>query len=237
MSLSLSLSLSLANRAASGPPTPATILAGVTSWFRADLGITTATGVSEWRDQVGSAHLLQGTGANQPVYNSSDAAYNNRPTVQCDVLGKFLAASGFVSSSQTFSVWMVGEFSTAGGVIVGLVPSGSASPIIYRLAGNVAINAGAALGSGVTSDTKRAVLATFADTSSFVGVDNWLTGGVTGAGGSNGGTRLALFAYSAGDFGSLGKIAELVVQSGTPTAGEKTAMAAYVLDRYGITVT
>lgn len=241
MSMGLSLALALASH---GPVAlayaPAAILSNVVHAYRADLGISPADilagKVSQWIDLIGIAHLLQATGANQPSFNATDAVYNNKPTVQSTATTMFLAAAG-VGTSQIFTVWLVGEIGTVGGTMVALVPSASSSPIIFRSGANVTLSAGSNLGSGVAAGAKHATLATFNGASSFVGVDNWLTGGVTGAGGANNGTTLGAFAYSNGLFGSIGKIAELIIQAGTPTAGEKTAMAAYFLSQYGIPVT
>lgn len=234
--MNLGLGLDIRSRGPLASYAPSGLLANLLHAYRADLGITLATGVSQWSDLIGTAHLIQSTGANQPAYNATDAGYNSKPTVQSTATNMYLA-SGAAASTQTFTVWLIGEFSTASGCALGLVPSGSGSPYIGRVGVNVAINAGSALGSGVAANAKHATLATFAGGSSYVGVDNWLTGGVTGAGGANNGTAIAVFAYTNGTFGSVGKFAEIILQAGTPTAGEKTAMAAYVLDRYGITVT
>lgn len=42
---------------------------GLEAWYKADTGVTVATGVSQWDDQSGAGHhLLQATAANQPIY-------------------------------------------------------------------------------------------------------------------------------------------------------------------------
>jgi hypothetical protein len=59
--------------------------AGLAAWFRADLGVSIATGISQWLDQSGagdaSRHLAQASGPAQPTLVASDAAYNNQSTV------------------------------------------------------------------------------------------------------------------------------------------------------------
>tara|TARA_R100001530_G_scaffold33102_1_gene26020 strand:- start:989 stop:1702 length:714 start_codon:yes stop_codon:yes gene_type:complete len=52
--------------------------------WRADLGITVATGVSAWLDQVGSADWAQGTGSAQPLYSASDVGFNNQAILNFD---------------------------------------------------------------------------------------------------------------------------------------------------------
>lgn len=235
MNLGLGLGLAEAIRRAVRP-TPATILANVAHWYRADQGITIATGVSQWNDLIGTAHLIQSTGANQPAYNATDAAYNGQATVQSTATNMFLV-SGAAAMTQPCSVWVVGQINTIGRLIASLGTSGALAPSVFSQTGNAAANAGTSLITATACTTKRAMLATFNGASSFIAADNWLTAGTSGAAGAVNGTVVAAFAYSAGDFGGTGKIAEMIVQSGAPTAAEKAAMAAYFLDRYGITVT
>lgn len=71
-------------RSAGAPSTPPisspTALANLTSWFRADLGVTlNTTTVSAWADQSGAAicpSVSQGTGANQPTFVASGIGGN-----------------------------------------------------------------------------------------------------------------------------------------------------------------
>ena len=200
----------------------------------ADQGITIATGVSQWNDLIGTAHLIQSTGANQPAYNATDAGYNGQATVQSTATNMFLV-SGAAAMTQPCSVLVVGQINTIGRLIASLGTSGALAPSVFSQAGNAAANAGTSLITATTCTSKRAMLATFNGASSFIAADNWLTAGTSGAAGAVNGTVVAAFAYSAGDFGAT-RIAEMIVQSGAPTAAEKAALAAF-LDRYGITVT
>lgn len=75
-------------------------------WLEADSGITeTSNRISLWTSRVNGFGLAQGTGANQPLYVPSDAAYNNRPTVHMDsaVTAKYL---------ETYVASIVGDWST-----------------------------------------------------------------------------------------------------------------------------
>ena len=176
---------------------------------------------------------MQATGANQPTYNATDAGYGGQPTISSAGTTQWLAVAS-VTSTQPVTIWVVGEFSTAGAVLVGL--ANAAQPILYRPGGVITAYAGVGLSSGSSSTTKQAFLATFNGASSFVGVSNWLTGGATGNAAGSSGTDVSVLAYRGGTAGTVGKIAELIIQAGTPTASEKTNMAAYFA-RYGITVT
>lgn len=58
----------------------------IVGFLAAELGITTATGVSAWASQIGGTALdmSQATGGNQPVYNTNDATIWGRPSVASD---------------------------------------------------------------------------------------------------------------------------------------------------------
>lgn len=228
--MNLGMGLYLSTRSTAYSPT---YLSGIAHWYRADQGITIATGVSQWNDLIGTSHLLQATGANQPAYNATDAAYNNQPTVQSTAVNMFMAAAGVVTS-QPFTLWMVGQINTSGMVVLALA---AGAPYIVSSSGNAAIFGGSVLNSLTSVTSKRAVLATFNGATSFIGVDNWLSGGTSGAAGASAGTAIGAFAQSDGLAGATGKLAEVIIQAGTPTPDERAAMAAYFLDRYGITVT
>lgn len=231
--MNLGLGLSLGARGGGGGFTPAA-LSGVAHWYRADQGITLNAGnVAQWNDLVGSAHLVQATGANQPAYNATDAAYNNQPTIQASATGHYLAAAG-VSSLQPMTLWIIGQNSPASTVLVALSTSG---PWVANDGTHPYCYAGTSLiDTAKSANTPNALAAVFNGASSTFGANDWLTGGVSGNAGAGNGSSIGVFATSTGTFSTIGKIAELIIQAGVPTAAEKNNMAAYFA-RYGITVT
>lgn len=69
-----------------------TEIPNLAAWYRADQGITIATGVSQWNDISGNArHLTQGTGGAQPLFVAS--AVNGKPAVRCDGADDFMTAA------------------------------------------------------------------------------------------------------------------------------------------------
>jgi hypothetical protein len=76
-------------------------------WLRADLGITLATTkVATWADQSGrgdaNRNVSQGTDANRPTYNTTDAAFNNQPTISFTAASShFLPGVGNWSATYT----------------------------------------------------------------------------------------------------------------------------------------
>ena len=87
------------------------------SHFRADLGITIATGVSTWEDQVGNNDFTQATTSRQPIYSATSGA-NGLDGVEFEAGANpdWMNAAGIVLS-QPYHVFVVGmhkEFSTDG---------------------------------------------------------------------------------------------------------------------------
>lgn len=79
--------------------------ANLAAWYDANLGITIATGVSQWNDQSGNArHLLQATGGNQPSY-TTDA--KGRNTLLFNGTTHYMKATAF-TLNQPETVYLVG---------------------------------------------------------------------------------------------------------------------------------
>ena len=77
-----------------------TDLPNLYGWWRADSGITVATGVSVWQDSVNARQLVQATTTKQPAFNAAVASMNNEPGVD------FVAANlQCLVSSQVAADW------------------------------------------------------------------------------------------------------------------------------------
>ncbi|NML59384.1 beta strand repeat-containing protein [Chryseobacterium cheonjiense] len=60
-------------------------VSGINLWYKADQGVTTSTGVSQWNNSAQNAYnLTQGTAANQPVYNTTTNIINFNPSMRFD---------------------------------------------------------------------------------------------------------------------------------------------------------
>lgn len=76
------------------------------AWFRSDLGISTATGVSQWNDLTGNGHnATQGTGANQPIY--ARQTLTGKPGLIFPVTTAMLTAAGTLDCSGDFTLIVV----------------------------------------------------------------------------------------------------------------------------------
>lgn len=224
-----------------GPFSPKSIQ-GLATWCRADHGIHIGTGVSQWDDISGvgdsNRNFAQVTGSKQPTLNTSDAAYNNQPTVS------------FVSASQQYlqsGAWTLGSGNTI--FIVGNM-DGVASPnqafydaspgspheqVIDIGAGNWTAASTAAMAFGTYNGNKHVLGMIWNGNNSF-GYDNTKIGqsGNTGTGGATG---LVLGTYQGVNALFLnGKIAEFIVYNRALSNNEIGQVMTYAGKRYNITI-
>lgn len=77
-------------------------ISGIKGWYDARCGVAIATGVSQWNDLSGAGvNVLQGTGANQPVYTTGGT--NNLPMILTGQVGG-PGASTYMGSSATINL-------------------------------------------------------------------------------------------------------------------------------------
>jgi len=86
-------------------------ITGLQAWYKADVGITIATGVSNWADKSGNARdVAQGTAANQPTFVSS--AVNGLPAVQFDGVNDFLVSGAFTTAQPLHAFHVAKQLAT-----------------------------------------------------------------------------------------------------------------------------
>ena len=79
-----------------------TDLSGLHTWYDAGQGITLNGGdVPDWANQGGGSgvSLKQTVAADQPLYNSSDTDFNNKPSVEFDGVSENLGTDAFTGLS------------------------------------------------------------------------------------------------------------------------------------------
>lgn len=220
--------------------TPLTIISSVTvlQWVRADLGVTIGTNVSAWADQSGNTRdYAQATGGKQPTLTAADATLNNQATITFDGVDDNLDAATFTPGAQPLFIWAVvkqlawtslktvfGDSTASHFAVIQL----TASPQIGQTNGTqVNANGGAALSSWVRMEAS--FTASVAD---YVKLGaTTVTGASAGANATSTGRRIACNAGGT-TFTNI-VLAELLYCSGKPSAGELTALDAYVTSRYG----
>src|SRR5580692_5588369 len=96
------------------PPFTPVSLPNCVLWLRADLGISIATGVSQWLDQSGCGnHVTQASGPNQPSLLSSWS--NGKPAVR-STASQWLASAAFTAPAfgTTATILVAGQCNGAG---------------------------------------------------------------------------------------------------------------------------
>ena len=92
---------------------PGNVTANLKLWLRADKGVTTATGVSNWVDQSSTAWTASNaTGSTQPTYNLASNLLNFNPTISFDGIDDRLtntANLGTAIASNAVEAFSVGN--------------------------------------------------------------------------------------------------------------------------------
>jgi hypothetical protein len=213
-----------------------TQLAGCALWLRADLGITIGTGVSAWADQSGNAHnVTQGTGAAQPTYTTSDAAYNNKPVLNfASASSQFMQSAVWgVTLAQPYTVILVGNTDQTATQFFYDSVSGAESTIDPTTT-TIGFFAGTQL-SPAGSVTSPCVLAFIANGGSSSGYKNSSqTAIVSGAAGSNSMNGTTIGASNVPSNFINGRIAEFVIYNRALAAADLLTLFKYLGARYGI---
>lgn len=222
-------------------------IAGLGAWYRGDMGITIATGVSAWADQSGSGDsaktLAQATGTAQPTYNAADAAYAGRPTLTFTAASSQALASGTWATAPAVAgctFFLVGQ---TGGLAAQEVLFDSISAARMLLDNNVLANGLRFLLSGgvtttATLSAKNVVVvqcvAGSTSTAVYVSAKTALVTGVSP--GTSAPTGLTLGgAFNATGFLN-GKLAEFGYFNRVLSGGEVNQLLAYAGTRYAITI-
>lgn len=244
MNLNLNISREFGSSGAVAATTPQTIFGSLAWWYRADLGVTVATGVSTWADQSGNnVNMAQASGPAQPALIAS--AINGQPAVRADGISQVLSATWarVAPGTQPFYLCFVakqiswvalnclaGDFG-ATGMFISADP---ASPQIDMFNTTNANAVSATLGTylriemqftGSTADYMKAGSAA----------------AVTGANSGNnaGGGTLQLFNRGGSVGGRYGnwEIAEAFGYLGTASGGQRSSNDTYITGRYGAGLT
>ncbi len=214
--------------------TPAS-LTSLKLWVKSDTGITIATGVSQWDDLSGNGnHLVQATGASQPVVTAS--AINGLPAITFDGVDDFMQKA--FTLPQPVTIFMVvKEFTKRGNETfvdgftanTGFVAQTGSTPASLQSYGGSAGNftqentvGSFALLTVIFNGAYSAMQwNSAADVSGSAGTA--AMGGLTVGGRGGTGSFFANAAY-----------AEIIVQAGVATAAERTSVETYVSTTYAL---
>jgi hypothetical protein len=203
--------------------------------------ITESSGaVSEWRDRSGNGrNVTQATGASQPALITS--SLNSLPVVRFDGSADFMDSGSFTITGQQYRLIVVRTSASAVIPIVGSTTGGQEA-LIFAAAGSSPANRFSMyrdttnLQSTTTSsvaDTAYILSGNFNSTSSSLRVNGVQVASGTVGTNNTGAVRLGrnpATLYTAGD------IAEVVIVSGSLTAGQIGDWEAYAAAKWGITI-
>ncbi len=206
------------------------------AWYSADDWTA-----GQWDDNSGNArHLIQATGGNQFSRNTTDADYNDKPTLNTGATG-FMQTAGF-TLNQPFTVWMVGEAGNDPGIFFHGISAGKAEVLqagelaMFNggigpgiLTGGTFIGAGARMIMAICDGDQTSVLKSELDAPEegilpniAVHVGTAGLDGLTVAANYGGGQQLD------------GKIAEIIIISGHQSYKRRQLVASYFSAKYGI---
>ena len=208
-------------------------LTNLRAWYKSDVGITIATGVSQWNDQSGNGnHLVQATGGAQPVVTA--AAINGLPAITFDgVDDRMAVAFALVQPITVFAVvrqdtWVSTRYLWDGAT------SDTMRCFQQTATPGISIAAGSTIGpnNNLAVATFGLITAVYDGASGALQINS--TAETAGAIGAGNGGGITLGARANGTVPGNIAFAEVIVMAANATAGERASMRAYSQARYGV---
>lgn len=216
-------------------PIPPSSFASLRAWYKSDVGVTIATGVSAWADQSGLGNTLaQATGSLQPSIANNVIA--SKPALTFDGVDDFLTVAFALTQPTSVFVVMrpnalvVGRTYVDGGAGANTMAIAHAQVTPNRLR----MNAGNSLtgASAMASGTWGITTAIFNGVSSVLATaDN---ADLTGDAGLGAGAGITLGAQFGGTLPANVSVAEVVVLAEAAGAASRAGLRAYFRERYNI---
>lgn len=202
-------------------------------WWRADLGVTTATGVSSWVSQVGGVSAAQATGSKQPTVNAADAAYGGQSTLSFALASsQELRFTASPTTPQPVTVYLVGQSGASGAQYF----FGNGTSINMGYAGHYFVDAGTTLFGTNNSASPQAFCGVFNGASSALYVNNSQTANASGQSGATNLTGTTGIGSAVGGVFLNGKIAEIIIDAASDSAATRATVFAYFAARYRLSV-
>ena len=224
--------------------TPLTIVTSVqiVEWWRSDFGISQSGGfVDSWTGAFGNQWTATLTA--RPAYNSTDAAFNGRPSLAWDgsndEMSCALAAPAPGTTPRFYWIIVKNESLTAGlGTVISGV--GGTAHIVFRAGADannqLTMNNGASQqgAAAFTVGAAKLVQASFSNSASdFLEIGASPVSGINTL--NNSAASLRLGSFGGAGFAQL-RIAEVLITQGAPSPGERGALKSYAGNLNGVTV-
>lgn len=209
-------------------------VSGLVGWWRADLGITIATGVSAWADQSGTGnHLAQLTPANQPAFTASVAALGGKPALTFNGATKVIFRDPLVGVVAQPNTLITVSNLTDNSILRRITDGngGGRQSMIAATSPSYQISAGAAIANFLTATGGHINMATLNGVASQL-----ITDGLTVNGDASTASLGAM--YIGDSFGGganwVGDIPEVMVYSRALSAAELGRVRSYLKSRYAL---
>lgn len=211
------------------------------AWFDASKGITlNGADVSQWDDQSGNGNnLIQGTEANQPLFNSSDANFNNQASLTFDGVSERLVRTTFVGGelSQPNTIFLVYKFADTAATYVVLDGKTTRHLFFSSTTVSTIMHGGTNQNIHAVSTTTHVLVLLFNGASSLA----WRDGILSTPAGSPGTSTFNGIVLGANQPENLsfmnGEISEILVYNKDLSGAEKNIVGNYQANRYGTTWT
>jgi hypothetical protein len=238
----------VAGNATSASDFVATSIPNCLAWYRASLGVTSASGAaSAWADQSGAGdanrNLTQSTAGSQPTINTGNANFNSRATLDFDGVNDCMVSgawSGGAPYSQPVTIYVVHRATALGSLyIFDDVGGSSRIAILDDNGGHWEPFAGAVVvGGAYNTNTTYVVGLVVNGGSSALYANQYNTAAVSGNPGSNSLASITLGArFTAVEGFYTGSMAELIAYSGAHDATTRQTVMQALGTMYGVTVT
>lgn len=228
---------------------PGGVITNLYTWYRADKGVTAATGVSLWTDQSAVPKNVTGAAGAQPLYNTTGNLINFNPNLGFDgtndvLINNAISHTAATNGEDFFAVVLPNTLAGAHN-IVGLGTGASSSNTTEFRFNNNLLQYGA--GAGFTTITNTASsngIAQLANGNrSSAGAASLLLNGTSVASG----TIAPMFTLDYLNIGSRritaanslffnGRIAEVAIYNRQLNTAERQKVASYLAIKYGITL-
>ncbi len=239
-------------------PFSPTDLSGLEAWYKSGVGVTLNGGdVSQWDDSSGNGrNLTQGTAANQPLYNATDAAWNGLASISFNGTSDSLFANAvavpmFQGTDKAYTIvtavkrgaggtyrFMMGSNDVAGG--------GTAQTVLAQMWNSVSEyvaykrdSASSSVVSEIGTANGNAVIIRWQSSGTLAEV--YVNGTSAGTSANDVGALTVQDVFCIGGFPTgtttagtwwLGDIAEVVMYSRLLTAGEQLQIEAYFKTKF-----
>lgn len=230
---------------------PGGVIANLYTWYRADKGVTTATGVSLWADQsVSAKDGAQATAGSQPVYNTTSNLINFNPDLGFDGTNDVLANSAIshtaTNGEDFFAVVLPNSVPGGFHDIIGLgtlASTNTATEFRYN-SNRIEYLANNGVVQFVTNPAASNGLVQLANGyRNNAGAANLLLNGATVASGTISQLPVANYlnigarrAAAANSFFFNGQVAEVAIYNRQLDPTERQKVASYLAIKYGITL-